>query len=232
MLPSGLAIDDRPDVIVERIALGGHGHSALAGCLEVPLPLLAPILPVLLERESAPVDRTVDVVLRILGTLVVHPVTPPRHDFQGRESPRPDDRARDLILAFYAKVDNYDYGFFWTFHQDGTLELEVQLTGQMGTKAVAATDRGNHYGTLVSPGVVAPNHQHFFNFQLDLDVDGPANRVVEMNVVGEPAKPGLAAGLAMHETVFRTEQQGIRSLNLASHRMWKVESSTRKNSLG
>ena len=141
-------------------------------------------------------------------------------------------RARDLVLAFFAKVDNYDYGFSWIFHQDGTLELEVQLTGQMGTKTVAASDRGDHYGTLVSPGVVAPNHQHFFNFQLDLDVDGPANRVVEMNVVGEPAKPGLAAGLALHETVFRTEQQGIRSLNLASHRMWKVESSTRKNSLG
>ena len=141
-------------------------------------------------------------------------------------------RARDLVLAFYAKVDNYDYGFFWIFHQDGTLEMEVQLTGQMGTKAVAATDPGDHYGTLVSPGVVAPNHQHFFNFQLDLDVDGPTNRVVEMNVVGETSKPGLAAGLAMHETVFQTEQQGIRSLNLASHRMWKVESSTRKNSLG
>jgi len=141
-------------------------------------------------------------------------------------------RARNLVLAFYAKVDNYDYGFFWIFHQDGSLELEVQLTGQMGTRAVAATDRGDHYGTVVSPGVVAPNHQHFFNFQLDLDVDGPANRVVEMNVVGEAARPGRAAGLAMHETVFRTEQQGIRSLNLASHRMWKVVSSTAKNALG
>ncbi len=149
-----------------------------------------------------------------------------RHGDEGR-------RARDLVLTFFAKVDNYDYGFSWIFHQDGTLEMEVQLTGQMGTRAVAAADRGDHYGTLVSPGVVAPNHQHFFNFQLDLDVDGPANRVIEMNVQGEAARrPGQAAGLAMHETMFRTEREAVRSLNLASHRMWKVVSATRTNSLG
>lgn len=141
-------------------------------------------------------------------------------------------RARDLVLAFFAKVDNYDYGFSWVFHQDGTLELEVQLTGQMGTKSVSAGHHGDQYGTLVAPGVVAPNHQHFFNFQLDLDVDGPTNRVVEMNVVGEAAPLGQANGLAVQRTVFRHEQEAIRSLNMGSRRMWMVESTDRRNSLG
>jgi primary-amine oxidase len=141
-------------------------------------------------------------------------------------------RARELVLAFYAKVDNYDYGFFWVFHQDGTLELQLELTGQMGTKTVAPTARADRYGTLVASGIVAPNHQHFFSFRLDLDVDGPANRVVEMNVVGEPAAPYLPNGLAMRETVLGTELSAIRQLNLESHRMWKIESATKKNAWG
>jgi primary-amine oxidase len=141
-------------------------------------------------------------------------------------------RARNLVLAFYAKVDNYDYGFFWVFHQDGTLELELQLTGQMGTKAVPVGAKADQYGTLVAPGVIAPNHQHFFSFRLDLDVDGPDNRVVEMNVLGERAAPYRPAGLAARETVLRSELGAIRQLDLSTRRMWKVESATRTNSLG
>jgi primary-amine oxidase len=42
----------------------------------------------------------------------------------------------------------------------------------MKDKTAAADTR---HGTLIAPGLVAPFHSHYFNFRLDLDVDGTAN---------------------------------------------------------
>src|SRR5262249_18700473 len=58
-------------------------------------------------------------------------------------------RARELVISSISQVGNYDYGFDWIFHQDGTLEVRVTLTGIMAVKAVAD---GQHdpYGHLVA----------------------------------------------------------------------------------
>jgi primary-amine oxidase len=91
-------------------------------------------------------------------------------------------RSRELVLAYWSQPGNYEYGFEWVFHQDGTLEMRVELTGIMAAKGVA---NGAHdpYSHLVAPNVAAPHHEHFFAFRLDMDVDGPSNRVVELNTV-------------------------------------------------
>ena len=61
-------------------------------------------------------------------------------------------RARDLVLSFLSEAGNYEYGFDWIFHQDGTLEMRVALTGIMSVKAVAD---GAHdpYSHLVAKNV-------------------------------------------------------------------------------
>ena len=143
-------------------------------------------------------------------------------------------RARDLVLGFVSTVGNYDYGFDWIFHQNGSLEMRVALTGVMAAKAVAD---GSHdaYSHLVGKNLAAPHHQHFFTFRLDLDVDGPLpNRVIEMNSEPVPTGPANPYGGAfqMRETELRTESEAQRNLELSTSRKWIVINPGARNPLG
>jgi primary-amine oxidase len=151
-------------------------------------------------------------------------------------------RARELVLSWVATVGNYDYGFNWVFHQDGSLEMEVLLTGFMECKATslkAVPETGHHegdlkYGRLVAENVVAVNHQHFFNFRLDMDVDGTNNSVVEMNTLAAPAGPDNPHknAFTMTETLFQNEQEAERKMSLDDNRHWTVINPSVKDSLG
>jgi primary-amine oxidase len=149
-------------------------------------------------------------------------------------------RGRELVLSSIVTVGNYDYGFNWIFRQDGSLELQGVLTGIMLAKGVKIKTLDEHHdGTenwhLVAPYVAAPHHQHFFNFRLDLDVDGASgNRVTELNVNAVPPGPGnpLRNAFVMDETTLATERAAQRDLNIASNRRWGVFNPSRKNVLG
>src|ERR687893_2721294 len=70
-------------------------------------------------------------------------------------------RSRRLVVSFIATVANYEYGFYWYFYQDGSIQLEVKLTGIMNTTALAPGER-SPYCAEVAPQLGAPYHQHFF----------------------------------------------------------------------
>jgi primary-amine oxidase len=147
-------------------------------------------------------------------------------------------RARELVLSSIATIGNYDYGFNWVFHQDGTLEMEILLTGIMEPKGGGATKiherDGPSHEHLVAPNVAAVHHQHFLSFRLDLDVDGAAgNTVVEMNTEAVPQGQTNPYGreFVMSETILATERDAIRQLNLASNRTWKVINPAVRNAL-
>jgi primary-amine oxidase len=99
-----------------------------------------------------------------------------------------DARARrDLVLRWIATIGNYDYVFDWVFRQDGSINVVVGATGVVVVKAVKARTaaeqqpggpRDDAYGRFVAENAVAVNHDHFFCFRLDLDVDGIANSLV------------------------------------------------------
>jgi len=146
-------------------------------------------------------------------------------------------RARQLVLMFVATVGNYDYALNWIFHQDGTLEFRADLTGIMLTKGVSQAlpdEHSSHHAHYVAPNLVAPHHQHFFNFRLDFDVDGTSNSVVESNSRSLDAGDGnaLGNGFVMEATPLRTEKSAQRDLNLASQRKWKIVNPGAKNALG
>lgn len=152
-------------------------------------------------------------------------------------------RARELVVGSIYRVGNYDYSVNWIFHQDGTLDAQVEATGFMETRNVERKSDADpthdmtmsgSVGTLVAPHISAPNHQHFFNFRLDLDVDGATNVLHEMNVEAVPAGTNnkMGNGFAMKETPLRTEKAAARSVNAQTARCWAVVNPSVKNSLG
>ena len=142
-------------------------------------------------------------------------------------------RARRLVVSSIATVGNYEYGLFWRLHQDGTIEAELQLTGVMHTAGVPE-DCPQPFATVVAPGVSAPNHQHFFTFRLDLDVDGEANRVCEVEADPQPAGHDDPDGVAFatRRTVLRGESEARRTCDPLRARRWRIEHATRRNRMG
>lgn len=160
-------------------------------------------------------------------------------------------RARELHVGFITTIGNYDYSVHWIFAQDASIRVEVSLTGVVLAKGVAAAqcaacarpggpgsppDPGaiDRYGALVAPGVVAPNHQHFFNFRMDLDVDGLANSVVEQSWAPAPAGPDNPNDNAfvMNEKLLATEADGRRDHDTGAARTWEVLNPGQRTSLG
>ena len=91
-------------------------------------------------------------------------------------------RSRRLVISSISTVGNYEYGFYWYFYLDGTIQLEVKLTGILSTMAVAPGRAPARFASMVAPELAAPFHQHLFNARLDLEVDGPRNSVYEVDV--------------------------------------------------
>jgi primary-amine oxidase len=142
-------------------------------------------------------------------------------------------RARRLIVSSIATVGNYEYGFYWSFHLDGTIKLEVKLTGILQTKAMPAGERSPH-GRLVAPQLDAPHHQHLFSVRLDMEVDGTANAVFERDVVGRTTGPGNAYGNAIeaHETLIERECDGARDADPLRQRVWRIVNRGVRNRMG
>ena len=88
----------------------------------------------------------------------------------------------ELVVRMAAAVGNYDYLFDWVFNDAAEIEVRVGATGIDALKGVTTRNMSDatavadtRYGTLVAPNLVAVNHDHYFNFRLDLDVDGSGN---------------------------------------------------------
>jgi primary-amine oxidase len=144
-------------------------------------------------------------------------------------------RSRRLVISNISTVGNYEYGFYWYFYLDGTIQLEVKLTGIMSMMAVDPAAPGPlPHGRMVAPGLAAPLHQHLFNARLDVAVDGPTNTVYEVDVVSLPPGPDnpLANAFTTVATPLRTEREARRSVAAVRSRTWRVVNPDVRNGLG
>ena len=142
-------------------------------------------------------------------------------------------RSRRLVLSSIATVGNYEYGFFWYFYQDGSIEYEIKLTGILSVGAIPE-GQTRKYGTVVSPGVYAPILQHFFSIRLDMALDGDHNSVYEVNTEAEPLSDTNPFGNAFFakSTLLERESEAKRRVNPATARYWRIVNPTSTNRMG
>ena len=148
-------------------------------------------------------------------------------------------RSRRLVISFLTTVVNYEYANYWYFYQDGHMEFEIKLTGQLSTNALSPGEETPAHGILVDPFVNAQHHQHMFCARLDMAVDDPEGgqglEVVEQEVEamprGEIDNP-FGNGFRVKETVLEDEVEAQRVGNASTARSWVVRNPKVKNRLG
>jgi len=142
-------------------------------------------------------------------------------------------RSRRLVVSLIATVGNYEYGYFWYFYQDGSIQFEVKMTGIMNTGALPPGVAAK-YGQMVAPQLYAPIHQHFFNVRLDMMVDGLNNSVYEVNTEAEPPGPENPYGNAYfaRAMLLQTESEAQRVIDPLAGRYWKVVNPSVLNGVG
>jgi primary-amine oxidase len=155
-----------------------------------------------------------------------------RHGSDGRP-------ARELVARMTAQLGNYDYIIDWTFQQDGVIRVTVGTTGIPAVKMAVARNAGtpgddDAYGRFVADNVVAINHDHYFNFRLDLDVDGPVNRFQADRLQQErlPETHPRRSLWVHHEEVLRREHDARLSMDMHRPARWRVVSPSRRNHVG
>ena len=101
-------------------------------------------------------------------------------------------RATNLVVRMVAVIGNYDYFQDYVFQQDGRLRIRLISTGIDATKGVFAAslqDSGaldeTAYGTLIAPHRLGVNHDHFFSYRVDMDVDGVENNFLRQKLIAE-----------------------------------------------
>jgi primary-amine oxidase len=153
---------------------------------------------------------------------------------------------RDLVVRFTAVLGNYDYVFDWVFQPDGTIRVAVGATGIAESKVVAersAADRpaggpdrprADAYGRFVDRNIVAVNHDHFFSFRLDLDVDGAANSFERdrLETVRLPAEHPRRSIWAMRGETAKREQDAMLDVDMDYPSLWRITSPTARNANG
>ncbi len=120
--------------------------------------------------------------------------------------------ATQLVVRMAATIGNYDYFQDYVLSQDGRFRVELIATGIDAVKAVSAATKADaapgelDYGTLIAPYLLGVNHDHFFSYRVDLDVDGTANDFVRMRLV-----PQGTAGSSPRTGYWRVEPETVAS---------------------
>ena len=144
-------------------------------------------------------------------------------------------RSRRLVVSSIATVGNYEYGFYWYFYLDGTMQLEVKLTGIMSTMAVADGDAGDarthdraRPGRAVPPAHVQRPARHAGRRPRQR---GLRSRCRARGQPGQRREP-LGQCLRDHDDAARKRVGARRDVDPSRSRTWRIANRSRHNGLG
>jgi primary-amine oxidase len=170
----------------------------------------APQNAVLLDATLADYTGTATQVPRAIAVFERYADAEFKHQEMGK--PNISVERRELVVRWISTVGNYDYLFDWVFAENGTIGINAGATGIEAVKGVksrtmqdATAAEDTRYGTLLDHHIVGTTHQHIYNFRLDMDVDGEANSLTEVDPVVLPNTRGGPRTSTM-QTVQRTVQ--------------------------
>lgn len=143
-------------------------------------------------------------------------------------------RGRKLIVSHIFTAANYEYCVYWIFHQDGTIQLDIKLTGILNTYAMSPGEDTLGWGTEVYPGVNAHNHQHLFCLRVDPNIDGPSNTVFQVDAARGPGEVGSAEnkyGNAFYaqKTKYTTAAEAMADYDGNTGRTWEIANTNKIN---
>jgi len=153
-------------------------------------------------------------------------------------------RHGELVVRFIAWLGNYDYVVDWIFTPTGSIKGRIGATGIVQVKAVnsldmssATAEKDTAYGRLVAPNTVAVNHDHYFNFRLDLDVDGTRNdfnvdKLRRRSLDNTAPNTPRNSIWQLESKTIPTESGAKRTIDLQNPAMWRVLNTAVRNAQG
>ncbi|KAM6508504.1 Amine oxidase [Fusarium falciforme] len=143
-------------------------------------------------------------------------------------------RGRKLVVQQVFTAANYEYAIAWTFHQDGTIQPDIRLTGILNTYVMYPGEDTNGWGTEVAKGVNAHNHQHLFCLRINPNLDGTKNSVHMVDAVPSSAPVGSPEnfyGNAFYakRTRLETTSQAMTDYDGSTSRTWDIVNENKLN---
>jgi primary-amine oxidase len=163
----------------------------------------------------------------------------PEFKHQEMGQPNVSTERRELVVRWISTVGNYDYLFDWVFAENGTIGINAGATGIEAVKGVvsrtmqdATAAADTRYGTLIDHHIVGTTHQHIYNFRLDLDVDGTANTLTEVDpvVTANTAGGPRTSTMQLVQRTPATELQAAQKFDPATIRL--LSNTARTNKVG
>ena len=91
----------------------------------------------------------------------------------------------NLVVRIGLPTYNYDYTIDHIFYTNGALELKGSTTGYLQSTfwSSVMNNEVKSFGKRIHHSTAGTLHDHFFNFKIDLDIDGVSNSLRKSNII-------------------------------------------------
>ncbi len=137
--------------------------------------------------------------------------------------------AQAVEIFMSSQLGNYNYINKWTFHDDGSIEPQVGLTGRLEEYGFTAAYLP--FGTQLNPAGAAPtvgkSHMHNFYYRLDFDIGGSGNDAVSRLSYNQffgngPDGPCTVAGQCGTNTLTQILTEQAQAFSTTEQTSWVV----------